>query len=61
MADRHGRNPQRGYITGYRAIVDGRKLGFALMALVHITLDRHTPERFANFDAKIREIGRAHV
>jgi Lrp/AsnC family transcriptional regulator, leucine-responsive regulatory protein len=65
LADRIGLSPspclrrvraleKRGFITGYRAIVDGRKLGFALMALVHITLDRHTPERFANFDAKIR-------
>jgi len=64
LADRIGLSPspclrrvraleERGFITGYRAIVDGRKLGFALMALVHITLDRHTPERFANFDAKI--------
>jgi Lrp/AsnC family leucine-responsive transcriptional regulator len=64
LADRIGLSPspclrrvraleERGFITGYRAIVDARKLGFALMALVHITLDRHTPERFANFDAKI--------
>ena len=45
---------KRGFITGYRAIVDGRKLGFSLMALVHIALDRHTPERFANFEARIR-------
>ena len=65
LADRIGLSPspclrrvraleKRGLITGYRAMVDGRKLGFALMALVHIALDRHTPERFANFDAKIR-------
>ena len=65
LADRIGLSPspclrrvraleKRGFITGYRAMVDGRKLGFALMALVHITLDRHTQERFANFDAKIR-------
>ena len=64
LADRIGLSPspclrrvraleERGFITGYRAMVDARKLGFALMALVHITLDRHTPERFANFDAKI--------
>jgi len=45
---------QRGLITGYRAIVDAKKLGFSLMALVHIALDRHTPERFANFEAKVR-------
>jgi Lrp/AsnC family leucine-responsive transcriptional regulator len=35
-------------------MVDGRKLGFSLMALVHIALDRHTPERFTNFEARIR-------
>lgn len=45
---------ERGLITGYRAIVDARKLGFSLMALVHIALDRHTPERFANFEAKVK-------
>ena len=45
---------QRGFIVGYRAIVDARKLGLSLMALVHIALDRHTPERFANFEAKVR-------
>ncbi len=45
---------QRGFIVGYRAIVDARKLGLSLTALVHIALDRHTPERFANFEAKVR-------
>jgi Lrp/AsnC family leucine-responsive transcriptional regulator len=45
---------ERGFILGYRAIVDARKLGLSLMALVHIALDRHTPERFANFEAKVR-------
>ncbi|HYD41244.1 MAG TPA: Lrp/AsnC family transcriptional regulator [Anaeromyxobacter sp.] len=65
LADRIGLSPspclrrvraleQRGLITGYRAIVDARKLGFSLMALVHIALDRHTPERFANFEAKVK-------
>jgi Lrp/AsnC family transcriptional regulator, leucine-responsive regulatory protein len=45
---------KQGYITGYHAMVNARKLGFSLMALVHIALDRHTPERFANFEARIR-------
>ena len=26
------------------------------MALVHISMDRHTPERFASFDAAIRRL-----
>ncbi len=45
---------KQGYITGYHAMVSARKLGLSLMALVHIALDRHTPERFANFETRIR-------
>ncbi len=67
LADRIGLSPspclrrvraleERGFIIGYRALVDGRKLGFALMALVRISLDRHTPERFANFESKIKNL-----
>lgn len=37
-------------ITGYRALLDARQLGLNLIALIHISMDRHTPERFANFD-----------
>ncbi|MES9898475.1 MAG: Lrp/AsnC family transcriptional regulator [Sedimenticola sp.] len=44
---------ENGLITGYRAIVDAKKLGLSLLALIHISMDRHTPERFANFDATI--------
>lgn len=42
-----------GLIQGYRALVDARKLGLTLMALVHISMDLHTPERFANFEASV--------
>ena len=42
-----------GIISGYRAILDAKALGLSLMALVHISMDRHTPERFANFESKI--------
>jgi Lrp/AsnC family leucine-responsive transcriptional regulator len=45
-----------GLITGYRALVDARKLGFTLHAIIHIAMDRHTPERFANFDAVVSEL-----
>lgn len=64
LADRIGLSPspclrrvraleEAGLITGYRALVDARKLGLTLMALVYISMDKHTPERFANFEKKI--------
>ena len=37
---------ESGLITGYRALVDAKKLGLSLLALIHISMDRHTPERF---------------
>lgn len=45
-----------GLIVGYRAELDPRALGFTLTALIHISMDRHTPERFAHFEAQVREI-----
>ena len=39
-----------GLIIGYRAQLDAKKLGLSLMALIHISMDRHTPERFAHFE-----------
>lgn len=47
---------ESGLITGYRAMLDARKLGLSLMALIHISMDQHTPERFSTFDARIAEI-----
>jgi len=42
-----------GLITGYRALLDARKLGLSLMALTHISMDLHTPERFAHFEGSV--------
>jgi Lrp/AsnC family leucine-responsive transcriptional regulator len=67
LADRIGLSPspclrrvkaleQGGVLTAYRALVDSRKLGLTLMALIYISMDRHTPDRFANFDAKVSEL-----
>lgn len=42
-----------GLITGYRAMLDAKKLGLSLIALIYISMDRHTPERFANFEASV--------
>jgi len=65
LADRVGLSPspclrrvraleEAGLIAGYRALLDAKKLGLSLMALVHISMDLHTPERFANFEASVR-------
>ncbi|MET0088681.1 MAG: Lrp/AsnC family transcriptional regulator [Candidatus Thiodiazotropha sp.] len=45
---------ESGIIAGYRARLDHRKLGLDLMALIHISMDRHTPERFERFEAAMR-------
>ncbi len=47
---------ESGLITGYRAMLDAKQLGLSLMALIHISMDRHTPERFTNFEEKIAEL-----
>jgi Lrp/AsnC family leucine-responsive transcriptional regulator len=45
-----------GVIAGYRAVLDAGKLGLSLLALIHISMDRHTPERFANFEQKVADL-----
>ena len=42
-----------GLISGYRAQLDAKALGLTLTALIHISMDRHTPERFAHFEAQV--------
>ena len=64
LADRIGLSPspclrrvraleEAGLIAGYHALVDARKLGLSLMALLSVSMDKHTPERFANFEATL--------
>ncbi|QAB16041.1 Lrp/AsnC family transcriptional regulator [Hydrogenovibrio thermophilus] len=45
-----------GVILGYRALLDARSLGLDLMALVHISMDKHTHERFEAFDDAIQAL-----
>ncbi|MFW2374598.1 MAG: Lrp/AsnC family transcriptional regulator [Gammaproteobacteria bacterium] len=45
-----------GLIIGYRAQLDAKKLGLTLLALIHISMDRHTPERFAHFEQIVSEL-----
>jgi Lrp/AsnC family leucine-responsive transcriptional regulator len=42
-----------GIISGYKAIINAEKLGLSLMALIHISMDKHTPERFENFERSV--------
>ncbi len=44
---------ESGIISGYRALLDAERLGLTLTALIHISMDRHTPERFAHFEDKV--------
>ena len=64
LADRIGLSPspclrrvraleESGLIAGYRAMLDAKKLGLNLIAFLSISMDKHTPERFANFDAQV--------
>ena len=43
-------------ITGYRALVNAKALGYTLMALIYISMDKHTPERFEHFEQEISTI-----
>ena len=67
LADRIGLSPspclrrvraleENGIISGYRALLNAKALGYTLMALIYISMDAHTPERFENFDQAVRQI-----
>jgi len=64
LADRIGLSPspclrrvraleEAGIIVGYHALLDSRHLGLNLMALLSISMDRHTPERFEHFEQEV--------
>lgn len=42
-----------GLIDGYVALVNARQLGLALMAFIQISMDKHTPDRFARFEQMV--------
>jgi Lrp/AsnC family transcriptional regulator, leucine-responsive regulatory protein len=64
LADRIGLSPspclrrvraleEAGIITDYRALLDAKRLGLTLTVILSVSMDRHTPERFAGFDAAV--------
>ena len=67
LADRIGLSPspclrrvrtleENGVIQSYRALLNAKALGYSLMALIYISMDMHTPERFENFERQILQI-----
>ena len=44
---------EAGLINNYVALLDRDKLGLKLTAYIGITMDRHTPERFEQFEAEV--------
>lgn len=45
---------ERGLIKGYRAILDRERLGFAVSAFVHVTIERQFANVIAEIERKIR-------
>ena len=67
LADRIGLSPspclrrvrvleEAGCISGYHARLDAKSLGLSLMALIHISMDQHTPERFNHFEDAVNAL-----
>jgi Lrp/AsnC family leucine-responsive transcriptional regulator len=44
---------EEGVIDRYVALLDADKLGLKMNALIHISMDKHTPERFENFEQRV--------
>ena len=47
---------EQGLIVGYRALVDAKKLGLDLMALISISMDKPTQDRFNWFRKAIQKL-----
>ncbi|MCF6253164.1 MAG: Lrp/AsnC family transcriptional regulator [Thiomicrorhabdus sp.] len=45
-----------GIIKGYRTMLDAKVLGLDLMALIHISMDKHTKERFHQFEQAVQAL-----
>ena len=53
-ARRIKRLEESGVITGYHLQTDAQKLGYPLAIFIAISMDRHTAERFEQFELKIQ-------
>lgn len=46
---------ESGLVRGHVTLLDQAMLGLKLTAYIGISMDRHTPDRFENFEAQVRE------
>lgn len=46
---------ESGFIDKHVTLLNPNKLGLKLTAIIGISMDRHTPERFANFEKSVGE------
>lgn len=53
-ARRIKRLEETGIITGYHTKTDAQQLGYPLAVFIAISMDRHTAERFEQFETKIQ-------
>ena len=53
-ARRVKRLEDNGIITGYHTQTDAQKLGYPLAIFIAISMDRHTAERFEQFESKVQ-------
>ena len=53
-ARRIKRLEETGIITGYHTEVDPQKLGYSLSIFIAVSMDRHTAERFKEFECKVQ-------
>ena len=56
MLDRMRRLEERGIIQGYTAVLDAKKVGVGLEALVMICLDRHQAGSIDEFEDRVRAV-----
>ena len=53
-ASRIKRLEDTGVITGYHTQTDAQKLGYPLAIFIAVSMDRHTAERFEQFERKVQ-------
>ncbi len=46
---------ESGLIEGYVALLNAKQLGLTLMALISVSMDKHTPERFNHFETELAQ------
>ena len=46
---------EAGYVDKHVTLLNPQKLGLKLTAYIHISMDRHTPDRFENFEKEVAQ------